>query len=373
MRRRWIIILLTLVSLCLCSAGSIIYASGRREITVARQIGTGNIEISLEEYQRKGGEETLIEGPLQVLPGEAVSKIPRIINRSADCWIRVRLLFREIEGVDFCSGIYGMGEAWLPAGDGYYYYTEPLREGESIDVFQGIRIPADFPEELAGTEFYLDIDAEAVQCRNFTPDFTGMSPWGNIKIIQEEEERDGASIQEDGGVHIRCGTDVAGFLDVPEDFLGELKSLYPGDSCTDMLRFRNTENKGFRLYFRQTAGEDAELFDRLEMRIRLVSDGKETEIYSGSLGSELLSEGIKLGSMEPGKEAELEFTVTMPEELDNRYSARNGEVTWTFWTDEYSGVYTGDGQSPGLWMICAGISLGLAVLMYVKKKGRCDG
>ena len=76
-----------------------------------------------------------IEIPYQnskmVLPGQEISKIPRITNCAQPCWIRVRLVYENsMEGPDGVEGLsdwnlYGMSKDWVKIGN-YYYYTKIL-------------------------------------------------------------------------------------------------------------------------------------------------------------------------------------------------------------------------------------------------------
>ena len=60
-------------------------------------LALGDVNISLKEYRRKNQREYPYQNPQIVLPGDTVSKIPRITNKAEPCWVRVWLGFSEID------------------------------------------------------------------------------------------------------------------------------------------------------------------------------------------------------------------------------------------------------------------------------------
>ena len=186
MYRRWVTGV-SLISVMLCASGTAVYAMP--EASVENNFETGIVDISLHEYMlNESGEETEWVDPEAVLPGMQISKIPRITNEGNSCYVRVKLEFEGTEAVDE-EDLYGMDVNWTRAEDGYYYYKNILDESDSVDVFQGIRIPEDLSqEEMQGQIFSLNIDADAIQAANFTPDFDAVEPWGEVEILESTAE-----------------------------------------------------------------------------------------------------------------------------------------------------------------------------------------
>lgn len=71
------------------------YATFSDSVTVKNHIATGDINISLKEYQKKNGKETSYKNPVEILPGDFISKIPRITNLGMPCWIRAKISFQN--------------------------------------------------------------------------------------------------------------------------------------------------------------------------------------------------------------------------------------------------------------------------------------
>ena len=75
----------------------------------------------------------------------------------------------------------GISDEWVKQGE-YYYYTQPLKNGESADFFQNVTIPAAWTSKAQDRVLGLTVTAEAVQAANFTPDFNSESPWAIRKL-----------------------------------------------------------------------------------------------------------------------------------------------------------------------------------------------
>lgn len=113
-------------------------------LQVVNHISVGDIKISVEEYEKKGTREIPYRNTGEVLPGETVSKIPRITNHALPCWVRARVLYtndqKELEGLDDTK-LSGFPSKWIRRGE-YYYYTSVLKKKEAVDLFQNVHIPA---------------------------------------------------------------------------------------------------------------------------------------------------------------------------------------------------------------------------------------
>ena len=75
-------------SILACTAA---YARFSDSVTVTNHIAVGDINISLRELEKKDGREMKYQDRRIVLPGDEISKIPRITNHSETCWVRVKI------------------------------------------------------------------------------------------------------------------------------------------------------------------------------------------------------------------------------------------------------------------------------------------
>lgn len=365
----------------LCIGGGV-WARTRTEVT--NHLTTGVVDIDLREYKRESGQEVAWEGIPVVLPGMEVSKIPRITNHGNDCYVRAKLDFTGLAedlAKELEQGIYGWKEGWQRAGDGYYYYTEVLSSEQGVDLFQGLEIPADFPESEAGKTFQLHIQADAIQSANVSPGFAMDNPWGQVKILecQKEGTYDLSLFQkaDNQKFAVVFEGNTEKLFTQGKDFFENFPVLLPGDTYSDSATLRNDSRKPVKLYFHTEQLEDSPLLDQIGLTIGL-SGSQNKEIYEGKLRAERLGEDLLLATIPAGESLKLDFTLELPAELDNSYSLSGALVKWVFAADPESSygvpqVDTGDyGQTERILVliIVAGLAgAGLAILS-VRGKGR---
>jgi len=322
---------------CLIATASVlflagaIYAAYTSTVSVVNHVETGDVNIGISEYMVRGGKETAYTEPASVMPGDVISKIPRIICFADPCWVRARITFHKSgEGKEF-PVIGGIPEGWKKAGD-YYYYEKPLKKGDHVDLFRTVTIPSDWGDEHYGEDLSVTIRADAVQSKNFKPEFDAMSPWGNQEIEQCVHETDNSEPQTTEHIQntVEYSGDAHKLVAAPDDFFANIGRLMPGDSAGDSVEVKNTTDREAELFFfagyEKQTDTQIELLKALEMQIRL--NGQ--EIYKGKLTQEGLEKGVSLGKYAPGAGGKLDFTITMPENLGNAYARRNADVKWVF-------------------------------------------
>ena len=165
-------------------------------LKVKNHISTGDINIGLKEYEKKGSTEVSFAGTKAVVPGDVISKIPRITNYASPCWVRARITYKNnrenMEGFSD-KNISGMSKKWVQRGE-YYYYTSILKRKDSTDLFKEVTVPETWTEEHTGQQLGITVQAEAIQAANFNPDFKAMSPWGNQEIQLCVHEENGTTV-----------------------------------------------------------------------------------------------------------------------------------------------------------------------------------
>ncbi len=376
-RRAVIIAGACLAALCI---GGGVWARSRTEVT--NHLTTGLVDIDLREYKLESGQEVAWEGIPVVLPGMEISKIPRITNHGNDCYVRAKLDFtglKEELAKELEQGIYGWKEGWQRAGDGYYYYTQILSSQQRVDLFQGLEIPADFPESEAGKTFQLHIQADAIQSANFRPGFAMDSPWGQVEILecQKEGTYDLSAFQKAGQqkFSVTFEGNTERLFTQGKDFFENFPVLLPGDTYSDLATLRNDSSKPVKLYFHTQQLEDSPLLDRIGLTIGLTGDQKK-EIYRGKLRGEDLGEEFLLTTIPAGESRQLNFSLEVPADLDNSYSLSRALVKWVFAADPESSygvpqVDTGDyGRTERIFVLLLGAGLAGAGLPLLLVKGR---
>ena len=97
-----------------------------------------------------------------VLPGDEISKIPRITNHSEPCWVRVKISYTDdLEGLGGLDdrNLIGMSPRWIRKGE-YFYYTRKLEQGDSVDIFTGVTVPSQWDESYQDKKLGITIVAD---------------------------------------------------------------------------------------------------------------------------------------------------------------------------------------------------------------------
>ena len=339
------------------------YAYYQDSVTVTNHISTGDVNIGIQEYEKDGDTEKVYAGPKEgiVLPSQTISKIPRITNYAETCYIRVKTTYSG-EASDSVSKVDtekpeedsktdadpnetpaeyvlsdeeldGISDEWVKQGE-YYYYTQPLKNGESADFFQNVTIPAAWTSKAQDRVLGLTVTAEAVQAANFTPDFNSESPWGDTEIEQCVHEKDN-SITEVTKQYTAMSVTYEGaarnLVASPEDFFKNLQTAMPGDTISDSFQLSNTTATSAEFFFHtETPGNltDEELDLLKQFKLTITQNGK--TLYDGDLQAASLNQEISLGTLETGKNSRVQFTLQLPAELKNAYAKRESMVNWIF-------------------------------------------
>ena len=375
MQKKLLIIFLSL-SIAVCSCG-LIY--GMTSVEVTNEFQTGIVDIRLEEFQKVNDKEEAWEDNPTVLPGDTISKIPRIFNDGNDCYVRAKLTFRDTAELNDAH-LFGISDKWLKADDGYYYYTEILPHGEDVDIFEGLNIPEDFAQKEEGEPFYIDIDVDAIQSKNFTPQFDLAKPWGDIEILAcgKEGQYDISTFKQadDESFSVVYQGKAKKLVKNADDFFGNFPYLIPGDTYSDTLELENDSANEIKLYFRSSAEDVSELLDKIQLKITTEIAGKKVVFYEGDLRAEDLSKDVILGRIPAGKDGKFHFEIYVPHELNNQFSISSSFVKWIFSTEEIDNPKTGDNSQLVLWTSSAGLALSGLILvntLLAKKKKTEEG
>lgn len=343
------------------------YAYYSDSITVENRIQLGDIDISLEEYcLDENQNEQFYDRDIQIMPGDTVSKIPRITCLTEPCYIRALITHSspiesdvpvtdntlvddtltndtlanntssEIPAIEYTDiladeNIFGLSESWIKVGD-YYYYKNILNPNESADLFQGVFIPHEWDNDHAQQKLSLNIQIDAIQAEHFTPDFTSEQPWGNeeIEICAHSGDRS-AVVNPYTTMYVEFEGNSHKLVAVPEDFFSNLGQAMPGDSLNDTVTLKNTTEDEVELFFHtslpDTLNEDQKsLLTKIELSIYLEGN----KLYEGNLEAASLNSDISLGKYKSQENKNFTFQLTVPTELKNQYALVDTVVRWVF-------------------------------------------
>ena len=183
--------LLALAAIMICvsivSLGTVAYFNAEQQ--AHNIITTGSIDIDLVEEMIVDGTKVPFEDQEGVMPGESVSKIVTVKNTGeSDAYIRVWVntaisepgdpitnpliknlpLTIEVEGetVELIDIDYNTAD-WEQGEDGYWYYDEALKAGETTEpLFENVTFHKLMGNAYQNSRTIVDVSAEATQVAN---------------------------------------------------------------------------------------------------------------------------------------------------------------------------------------------------------------
>ena len=251
--------------------------------TTNGELSTGIVDIKIQNYKIDNNGQEIAESNdnQEVMPGETISLIPKIHNLGMECYVRMKVTYID-ENIDFSNYVTGLSNDLTKHGN-YYYYNKVLNPGENIKIFDTIRIPENLDQNNTEKELKLIITAEAVQYRNFEPDYSQEDPWKGVtptKTIKNSYEINDKGYKitieyEDG-----ANNDIL----VPNNFLDKMNTVLPGDSFKDSIKINNNSQKRTKYYIKLGHKETRTNEKELLKQVNLIITNKEGKIiYNGNL------------------------------------------------------------------------------------------
>lgn len=330
---------------------------------------SGGVDIELKEFELSS--DNLIEKQEQnklIMPGSEISLIPRIYNLAQDCYVRAKL---EIVGVDDDSFKYISSlENWERIGE-YYYYEKPLASGDFVDIFNTIKVSEDLGNEYQEKVIKLKIVAEAIQAKNFNPDFSNNSdPWNGIEIKESIDEIYTAG-NNNNSITIKYKNNCDKDITIPESFFDNLGNLTPGDKFKEKIEIKNNSGEFGEYYFRLNTdnftAEEKEILSKITFKI---TDENGKIIFEGTLAS---NDVVYLGRLKPNEIKNLYFEMIVPENIDNKFLKIDIGSMWEFSAsyEEQSIINIKTGDSIIKFLILFFVSiLVLCIVARMKQKSK---
>lgn len=320
------------------------FAAAQSAVTsVVNELQTGIIDISLEEYMLdEKGNEVIWENQRDIMPGDSISKIPKITNKAMDCWVRAKVkVSSKLQRVDSLSleQIEGISDDWIKIGE-YFYYKKIVKSRETVTLFHSLKIPTQWLREHEENEIKIIVQVDAVQAKHFTPNFSGDTPWGGLvveKCIHENAyDLNQFTVEQESSLSVQYEKDAKKLIAKPDDFFAQFGTLMPGDEQKGTVSIKNKGENSVNIFFKTEGLEEAELLEKTELTIknRASDSEKERIIYKGNLRSKEIENYLLLGCYEPDYEGEFIFTLKLPEELTNIHSLEKRKVKWYFMAEE---------------------------------------
>lgn len=317
-------------------------ASSPFSTNVINNIQIGDISIKLEEFQLDADNSLIpYENNKIVLPGQHVDKIVRITNMANEAWVRAKVSYTSEDGIeDMSEELITLDDGkWKKIGD-YYYYTEPLKNKQDINFINAVCIPPEWDGDYADKSFSIIISADAVQKDNFTPDFNSTDPWFGtvIETCVHSSFNDTSAGTDKFSVTFEGGAE--GLVRVGDDFFSNFGNLMPGDVVEDKVSIKNNYHRTVDISFHTEDVSEDDVLGKIQLQIM---DGDKV-LYAGPM-KRYLSNEILIAHLRNGEEKEINFKLSVPDDLNNPYALATTKTKWVFKASvRFSGGSSGGGS-----------------------------
>lgn len=299
----------------MCISG--IYSMGTEIKKAEVGISTNSVDIEIKEFNENN--QPFNNSIRNVMPGDEISLIPRINNLGIDCYIRVKISYsvnKELFSPE--NYIEGNYSSWSKKGN-YYYYDSILSKNDSIDIFSKITIP-NLSYDYFGKNVIVNITVDAVQAKNFDGD------WSNVEIESSIDRSYDIDYEGESSVIFEDSINQDIILD--ENFFNNLGGMLPGDKKTDTFSILNNGDSKISYFLSIDYGSLSSEELSLLQKTKLVIKKQNGEIL---VDSNLMDKSIyTLGIYSSGEGDKYTIEVSLPRDIDNKYSKLFTKVTWIF-------------------------------------------
>lgn len=323
------------------------------------KINTGSIDIDVNTYRlNELNQEVEIENnDLAVIPGEKISVIPKIKNTGLDCYIRIKFTYIN-ENVDITQFVTGFSEKLIKNGD-YYYSVEPLKEGDTLKLFDEIKIPEYVDKNNSNGKIKLIITAQAIQEKNFSPDYSLDDPWKGINPTKSINNSYNINTNdEESNVVVKFENNISDDVSISNTIFDSFKNILPGDTCTEKISIKNNNKKIAKYYFRiekNAINEDEEKLLK-QINIKIFKENEET-LYSGKLFD---LDSILLTELEQNNFDDFYIKLEMPIDSGNEFGSIIPRFTMIF-----SAEYDEEGVIDANKNVKTGDSIDCSILIFI--------
>lgn len=291
-------------------------------------LSTGFVDVKLQTYELNSeNEEVEFSENKKLLPGENISFIPKVINLGANCYIRIKI---DYNNLDFSEYVTGFSDNFEKHGS-YYYYKNILNTDETLVLFNTITIPPNADTLAEDKNLKFEITVEAMQEKNFAPDYSIEDPWNGIVPTDNDKASYDIDNEKDLNITIKYENGTEKDISIPNNFLEALKDAMPGDSFTEKIEIKNITKDRVKYFLKLDLNnlntDEIELLNNLNLEI---TNEKGKVLYNNKL---LINNNAIIAELEKNESSKLEFKITVPKELPNKYSNLNPKLSLTFSSD----------------------------------------
>ena len=173
MKKKRVISIAVILGILACAA---VFAAQILSEVSKSTVTASNLDVKLVMLEEQNGTEVAAPKDTTIMPGVEISKIARVKNTGKEgSWIRVKanLLINggsipAAEDNDYIE-LLGVNDSdWTyNEDDGYWYYNEPLKSGETSEaLFTGVKFTDDEDLIEGVDDSNLEVEAEGTQVKN---------------------------------------------------------------------------------------------------------------------------------------------------------------------------------------------------------------
>lgn len=363
--------------LCVISllSSGVVFAISSNVLPVDNVFQTDKVDITLTNNtltRENEIKEIDSDTPIEVLPGKLISLIPTIENKGADSYIRAFVYLNEYSGLKL-NDLRGISDVWqYNPGDGYFYYKDVVKSDEVIKLYDMLSIPTNYDKQ--NINFDVKVSVDAIQARNFNPDFTSTTPWGNVEIKEYTDSgvyQYQKAVNPTKAVNITYNGKSNALISNKKDFFSDLPKLVPGDTYKNTMTLYNNFDKEVKLYFEGHPDKDISIPNDLLEKVSLkITRDDGTVLFEGKLSKDI--ENKEIISLKPYETRHINYEVQFALDADNAYANIDHLVHWYFNTafndkkPNNGPVKTGDTTDATL-LFTLGIISGLGVI-YLREE-----
>lgn len=288
-----------------------------------------------------------------LFPGMSIEKIVQIRNEGETASIvRIKLKkrighyvngeFVDDESLSTDNIVLDLNEEdWVLMDDGWYYYKEPLSEGEkTTPLLYSFSLKPGLGSEYERKHVQVNVASESVQYEN-----NGPALWGkSYKELSMEEPEEKEGITRDTSVTFR---DPIRKFDIElskTDLFHNFKDLLPGSARTQRISVANEYNDDVEIHLvsmdldKNSGASDKKVNQLLSKYVDVKVEDKEgTEIYKGAIKGDGECD-INLGTYSKDESADLIVTLEVDPEMPADFQGLAGQVKWAFEAREVDSV-----------------------------------
>ena len=288
-------------------------------------LSTSTVDIAVDTYNLNSANEAVEHPDSQaVMPGNVLTFIPKIFNKGIDCYLRVKVNYIN-DDIDFKDYVSDFSSDFTKYGD-YYYYDDVFSSGAVIDLFKQLKIPNNAEDLAVNNSLRIEIIAEAIQAKNFEPDYNQLEPWGNVEPTKNIRNIQDIVVDDESNLVIKYENDTDDDITVSDGFLDNTKKVVPGDRFAENIDIENKSNDKAKYYMDVIVNNDEDTVKLLSQIDVIIKDGGQ-ELFNGKM---IDIKKVLLADLSKGGKANIQFDVYVPIELANEYTIMVPDFTIIF-------------------------------------------